>query len=225
MIAKAPHTYAPEKKLGFVLDALQNEYGVPEQPDRDPLEVLVRGILSQNTSDTNSGRAYDNLRAAFPTWEDIARADHEAITEAIKTGGLADRKARTIQDALQWLQENGDYSLDFLASMDAGDAEASLRQIKGIGVKTARLVLLFGFEMSTFVVDTHVLRVSQRLRLVPSNCGREQAHDLLSDIVPADRTYSAHMNMIEHGRTTCSPRNPKCDQCPLLQWCVHGQSR
>lgn len=220
-----PQTLPPDEKIIPVLDALREEYGIPHQPDRDPVAVLIRGILSQNTSDTNSGRAYDNLRAKFPTWEEVARADREAIKQAIKSGGLADRKARTIQSALQWLGERDDYSLDFIPSMKPEEAEKALREIKGIGVKTARLILLFGFEMSTFVVDTHVLRVSQRLRLVPSNCGREKAHDLLSSTVPADRTYPAHMNMIEHGRTLCHPRNPQCDACPLLKWCVYGQSR
>ncbi len=219
-----PHSLPPENKIMPVLNALREEYGIPQQPDRDPVAVLVRGILSQNTSDTNSGRAYEELRSRFPSWEEVAGADREAVKRAIKSGGLADRKARTIQSALQWLGERGDYSLDFMRSMEAEEAENALREIKGIGIKTARLILLFGFEMSTFVVDTHVLRVSQRLRLVPADCGREKAHDLLSAIVPAGRTYPAHMNMIEHGRALCNPRNPQCNRCPVLKWCVYGQS-
>lgn len=211
----------PAEKIAPVLDALREHYGTPDSPDRDPMEVLVRGILSQNTSDVNSGRAYENLLETFGTWETIARADQSQVEKAIASGGLAERKAETIQSALHWLGQRGAYSLDFLDDLPAEEGEKSLRQIKGIGVKTARLILLFGFEMPTFVVDTHVLRVSQRLRLVPANCGREKAHRLLSAVVPADRTYTAHINMIRHGRSMCSPSNPDCEECPIQQWCVH----
>jgi endonuclease-3 len=217
-----PHTLDPADKIVPVLDALREYYGKVKQPDRDPLQVLVRGVLSQNTSDVNSARAYDNLMETFGSWEKIARADASEVQKAIQSGGLAERKARTILAALRWLgEEDGTYSLDFLGNNPPEEGEKLLRQIKGVGVKTARLVLLFGFEMPTFVVDTHVLRVSQRLRLVPENCGREKAHRLLSDLVPPKRTYCAHMNMIEHGRTLCRPSSPDCDGCPVRQWCVY----
>ena len=183
--------------------------------------MLIRGVLSQNTSDVNSGRAYDSLREKFATWEDLAGAAPKDIAGAIRSGGLADQKAATIKCILDWLSSRDGYSLDFLRQLDSEEVEARLTAIKGVGVKTARLVLLFGFGRPVFVVDTHVLRVSKRLGLIPARCTREKAHVLLDDLVPDERKYSGHLNMIEHGRRTCLARSPDCPGCPVRRWCLY----
>lgn len=221
MADTAPHRLSPERKLPGVLDALREEYGVPERPRREPLEVLIRGVLSQNTSDLNSGRAYRQLRGRFPSWPELAGANPEEIADAIRQGGLARQKAATIGSIMDWLGKRGEYSLDFLAQLDTPEAEKRLKEIKGVGVKTARLVLLFGLRRPTFVVDTHVLRVSRRLGLVPDNCGRVRAHRLLDELIPDRRKYPAHLNMIEHGRTLCRAQGPLCEGCPVRPWCLY----
>ena len=220
-MASAPaHKTTPERKISPVLKALESYYGRPRRPKRDPLVVLVRGVLSQNTSDVNSGRAYDALIETFGSWEAIAAASTTAIERAIRAGGLAAQKSRTIKSVMDRLSERGAYSLDHLRDRPLDEAERELRTIKGVGVKTARLVLLFGFGKPVFVVDTHVARVARRLGLVPERCTRERAHLLLDDLVPDAVKYSAHMNMIHHGRQLCRPRNPLCDRCPVRRWCV-----
>jgi endonuclease-3 len=217
-----PHKLDPDEKITDVIDALRERYGFPQQDDREPLEVLIRGVLSQNTSDINSGRAYERLTSRFESWEAVRRAEAEEVESAIEVGGLAAQKTATIQAILQWLHEKGSYSLDHLKELSALEAEKRLKSIKGIGVKTARLVLLFAFGMPVFVVDTHVLRVSRRLGLVGRNCGRVKAHTLLDDLVPDDRKYPAHINMIRHGRELCHPSNPECEGCPVERWCVYA---
>ncbi len=217
-----PHRLPPREKIGPFLRALEERYGRPERGgDRDPLEVLVRGILSQNTSDVNSGRAYDSLLERFGNWESLAEADREEIEEAIRNGGLARQKAATIAELMDWLGGRDAYSLDFLDELDSDQVERRLRQLKGVGVKTARLVVLFGLGRPVFVVDTHVHRVSLRLGLVPAGTTRDKAHKLLDELVPDADKYSGHLNMIRHGRETCTARSPRCDQCPVRRWCLY----
>jgi len=221
-VPTAAYELPPERKIMPVLKALTAAYGEKVHGGgRDPLAVLIRGVLSQNTSDVNSGRAYDALMERFGRWEDVAAASERQIARAIVSGGLAEQKAATIGDIMRWLGERGAYSLDFLNDLDNDEAERELTRIKGVGIKTARLTLLFGLERPIFVVDTHVHRVSRRLGLIPPKCGREKAHDLLDTLVPDKQKYNGHMNLIEHGRRTCRSRSPLCDACCARRWCVY----
>ncbi len=216
----APHKLPAERKVQAVIAALQQAYGEPVLKPGDPLAVLIRGILSQNTSDTNSGRAFDELMGKFGSWDAIATADASRIARVICGGGLAEQKAKTIKAVMAWLEGKDGWQLEFLREMPPEAAEKELSSIKGVGIKTARLVLLFGFGLPVFVVDTHVHRVARRLGLIDAKCGRERAHEVLDRIVPDDRKYSAHMNLIRHGRECCRSRSPLCPDCPVSRWCV-----
>jgi endonuclease-3 len=219
---KEPHKMEPAEKIRPVLRELDEFYGrKTREHDPDPLDVLVRGVLSQNTSDVNSGRAWESLMEAFGDWDSMADASHEEIADAIRSGGLADQKTETIQSILEWLGEGGHYSLDFLEDMDSAEAEKLLKSIKGVGVKTARLVLLFGLDRPVFVVDTHVHRVSRRLGLIPPKADRRKAHLLLDELVPDEDKYSGHLNLIQHGRQTCRSQSPLCDECPVRRCCLY----
>jgi len=219
MTRRALHRLTPDEKIGPVVEALRRHYGAVRRPRRDPVEVLIRGVLSQNTTDLNSGRAYDQLVKAFGSWENIARAQASAVQKAISQGGLAAQKAATIKSILRWLEGRGGYSLEFLRAMPSAEAERALRQVKGVGIKTARLVLLFGFGRPVFVVDTHVLRVAARMGLIPDRCTRARAHAVLDGLIPDRRKYEAHINMIRLGRQICRPRSPNCTLCPVKPWC------
>jgi len=227
MTARTPaHRLRPARKVGPVLKALDAFYGTPRKHRDDPLAVLVRGVLSQNTSDVNSGRAYGDLMDRFGGWPGVAAAKPRQIARAIRSGGLADQKARTIRDVMRWVAEQADgYSLDFLNDVASPEAERRLTALKGVGIKTARLVLLFGFDRPVFVVDTHVHRVSGRLGLITGKCGRDKAHVLLDEMIPDGAKYTGHMLMIQHGRRTCRARRPLCDECPVRKWCVYVRAR
>jgi len=212
---------SPARKIGPLLDALDECYGPKRPPKRDPLDVLVRGVLSQNTSDVNSGRAFDALMEAFGDWEGVAAASAAQIARAIRCGGLADQKAATIAQIMQWLAGRQGYSLDFLHGQPDDEIERQLTAFKGVGIKTARLVMLFGFRRPVFVVDTHVHRVSRRLGLIEAKCGRGKAHHVLNGLVPDRRKYSGHMNLIQHGRRTCRARSPLCAGCVAEPWCLY----
>jgi endonuclease-3 len=182
--------------------------------------VLIGTILSQNTSDTNSGRAFGSLKAGFDSWETIAIARTEHIAEAIKCGGLSQIKAVRIKQVLgQIKKEQGCISLDSLKSMNMAESENYLIHLPGVGHKTARCVLLFSLGKPSLPVDTHIFRVAKRLGLIDSKVAIDKAHSLLQELTPPSKVYQFHVHMIEHGRRICHARQPRCNTCILKGVC------
>lgn len=202
-----------------IIERLAPVYGRPVlQPSGDPIAELVLTILSQNTSDTNSGRAFIHLMRSFPSWQAIAEAPVEEVEAAITPGGLARQKAPRIQAALRAVVEHaGSWDLDFLRALPLEEARGWLRALPGVGPKTAACVLLFSLGRPALPVDTHVERVARRLGLIPQNATAERAHTLLEALVPPGDYYPFHMLLIKHGRRTCSARRPACERCPLVE--------
>jgi len=198
-------------------------YGEPDwRPHMDPISELVSTILSQNTNDTNRDRAFKQLLGRFPDWDSVRDADIEEIKNAIRVSGLANTKGPTIQRALRRItEERGQLSLDFLRDMDVEDAKKWLTEIKGVGVKTASIVLLFSLGKPAFPVDTHVHRVTQRLGLIGPRASREKAHRILEETLPEDTYYAFHLNVIRHGREVCVAGTPRCEGCVLSDICAY----
>lgn len=196
-------------------------YGEPTwRPHLDPVSELVSTILSQNTNDTNRDVAYDQLRARFPTWEEVRDADVSRVIEAIRPAGLANQKGPRIQNALQLIsEERGKLDLDFLADWPVEEAKGWLSSINGVGPKTAAIVLLFSLGRPAFPVDTHVHRVTRRLGLIGGKVSREKAHDELEALLPSEEYYAFHLNLIRHGREVCTSRKPDCPACVLRDLC------
>jgi len=211
-----------------IIDRLISEYGRREwQPHDSPLNVLVQTILSQNTSDTNSGRAFRSLRASFPRWEDVASAEVHQIADVIKSGGLGEIKAGRIKQALGEIQrKRGRLELGFLNELPLDEAREWLKQLPGVGTKTANCVFLFSLGRPALPVDTHIFRVAKRLGLIEAETTVEKAHRQLESLVPPDRIYPFHVLMIEHGRRVCRARRPRCDDCVLRRRCQYpGQGQ
>ena len=204
-----------------IIKLLEREYGKRGwQPDGKPLAGLVRTILSQNTSDTNSRRAFDMLMFTFGSWEAIASAPMEHIACAIRVGGLSKIKAMRIKEILNQIKREQDcISLDFLNSMDASEAKEYLMRLPGVGEKTANCVLLFSLGKPCLPVDTHIFRVAKRLGLIDARTSIKEAHRLLQQQLPPSEVYQFHIHMIEHGRKVCHARNPECDRCILSNDC------
>jgi len=196
-------------------------YGQRVWPGRqDPLDELILTILSQNTSDINSGRAYDELRRRFPTWEEVLAAPTAAVYEAIRPAGLGKIKAPRIQQTLRIIKERtGGLSLDLLETMPLEEAREWLLSLDGIGPKTAACVLMFALGLPALPVDTHVHRVSLRLGLIGARVGADRAHALLEAALPPEAVYSFHLNMIQHGRQVCHALRPACGRCSLARIC------
>ena len=133
-----------------------------------PVDELVSTILSQNTNDVNRDRAFDSLRNKFPTWEEVRDADTDEVIEAVRVAGLANQKGPRIQQVLRDItEERGSLDLSFLEDMSIEEARDWLTKFKGVGPKTAAIVLCFSLNRPAFPVDTHVYRVSGRIGLRP----------------------------------------------------------
>ena len=208
-----------------IIDLLAEEYGsITWRSRTDPLSELAVTILSQNTSDLNSRRAFDSLLSRFGSWEAVAEGSVEDIAEAIKLGGLAQVKAPRIKRILKQIQaQRGSLDLGFLKKMPITEAKTWLRSLPGVGPKTAACVLLFSLGKPVLPVDTHILRVAKRLGLIDSRVSAEKAHEILGDMVPAKYVYQFHIHMIEHGRRVCKAQRARCRQCVLLKVCPTGQ--
>lgn len=189
-------------------------------PFPDLLDGLVHTILSQNTSDANSGRAFRSLKRRFPDWGTAAEAETGEIEEVIRPGGISRVKAERIKALLEMLRrENGSYSLENLGEMEPGQALDYLLEMPGVGRKTAAVLLLFQLGYPYFPVDTHVFRVGKRLGILPPHISPGRAHDIMDASIPDDIKYRLHLNLIEHGRRVCKARKPNCPGCCLNGIC------
>ena len=204
-----------------LIAVLDEEYGrVEARPNGDPMSELVLTLLSQNTSDHNSGRAFHRLLERFESWDDVIAAPTAEVEEAIRPGGLFRTKAPRMQQLLAEVRERAPgYSLEFLAELPLDEAKAWLRELPGVGPKTAAIVLLFALGRPALPVDTHVDRVAKRLGLAPAKMPVEKVHDALEAQLEPDEVYAFHVDLIQHGRRTCHARSPQCGRCVLLERC------
>lgn len=190
-----------------------------------PVDELVSTILSQNTNDINRDRAFESLRRHFPTWEAVRDADPGAIIAAIRMAGLANQKGPRIQQVLtQISMERGSLDLRFLQDLPLEEARLWLMKFKGVGPKTAAIVLLFSLGRPAFPVDTHIYRVTGRIGLRPENMTVEDAHSHLEKLFPPEAYYAAHLNIIRLGREVCGARKPDCQHCPLRGLCKYEKN-
>jgi endonuclease-3 len=180
-------------------------------------------VLSQHTSDANSGRAFASLRRRFPTWEEVAGAPADEVADAIRVGGIANVKALRIRQILAAVEaREGRLDLGRLDTLSDTDATRYLRSLPGVGPKTAACVLLFSMQRPAFPVDTHVHRVASRLGLIGEKATADRAHVALGALVPAELRYELHVQLVRHGRRVCKPRLPTCSDCALFDLCAAG---
>ncbi|HCS38342.1 MAG TPA: Fe-S cluster assembly protein HesB [Anaerolineaceae bacterium] len=205
----------------LVLARLLDVYGVPTW--RDPLpavDELVSTILSQNTNDINRDKAFFALKRHFTDWEEVRLASEAEIIEAIRPAGLANQKGPRIKAVLNEIfSERGNLDLGFLADLPLEDARQWLLKFKGVGRKTAAIVLQFSLNRPAFPVDTHIYRITGRLGLRPEKLNLEQTHDLMEQLIDPADYYAGHLNLIRLGREICHARKPDCFNCPVSDLC------
>lgn len=207
-------------------ELLRRRFSTPLRELEDPLDVLIRTILSQNTSDKNSHRAFANLKARFPSWDLLLNAPEEEIKAEIRCGGLSRIKARRIKEVLRTIKEDrGSLSLDFLGELPLKEARDYLLSLPGVGDKTASCVLLFSFAKPVFPVDTHIQRISERLGLWGDRLTPKRIEEIVEAALPSERFLSLHLNLIRLGREICHAHNPLCPNCPLKELCRYNALR
>jgi endonuclease III len=189
------------------------------------IDEIVATVLSQHTSDINSERAFAQLKSRFPTWDEVADAPVALVADAIRCGGIADQKARRIQQILAAIeQREGRISLHRLNDLEDAAVETYLESLPGVGPKTAACVLTFTMGRAAFPVDTHVHREAVRLGWIPAKTTADRAHRLLTPLIPPEIRYDLHVALITHGRTVCRAQRPRCDACVLLDLCAYGSA-
>ncbi|MGQ9530320.1 MAG: endonuclease III domain-containing protein [Candidatus Bathycorpusculaceae bacterium] len=205
-----------------ILQILQKSFKMPKwvASNRDPFETLIITIISQNTADRNTVKAFENLSKQFKIKPEVlANAETNQIEECLRVAGLYRNKAKTIKQISKIILEEFHSTLNQILSLPFEEARKALLQLPGVGPKTADVLLLFCSEKPTIPVDTHVNRVAKRLGLVPSNGDYEEVRESLQSLYQSKDYLSVHILLILLGRRYCRARNPLCMQCPVNTFC------
>lgn len=211
-----------KKFISNVNKHLIKYFGIPDRqkPLPDPLDTLIATILSQNTNDNNSFRAYKNLKDRFSRWDQVLKVNRTSIEKLIKVGGLAKQKSAAIKNLIKQLIMDNDLKLNSILKMKEEEALNYLIKFDGIGVKTASCVLLFSLNKNVCPVDTHVHRTVNRIGIVNEKTPDKTFYSL-NKILPDGVAHSFHTNLIRLGREICKPTKPYCSICPLKKICSY----
>jgi endonuclease III len=211
------------RRVRAIRDRLRLVYGIPRaEPHGHPIAELILTVLSQSTNDRNRDVAYLKLRERFPDWEDARDAPVDELEAAIRPGGISTVKSARIKSillAITGTAPDGALSLDWLGELSVPEAQMYLCSLPGVGRKTAACVLLFALGMRDVPVDTHVSRVGTRLAMFRPGAPFGELHDTMLAITPPGEELELHLNLLRHGRRTCSARRPNCAGCPLKRMC------
>lgn len=200
---------------------LVKRFGIPPRSEYppDPVDMLIATILSQNTNDKNSYKAFSNLKAKYKTWEEVSRLSTVQIEQEIKTAGLGKQKSKAIKAfLLSVIGKSGKASLDYIVNEPDEKIIAGLKSFSGVGVKTASCVLLFALRKNVCPVDTHVHRIVNRVGLAAAS-SPDKTFYKLNEFMPHGIAHQFHTNLIRLGREICKPARPSCAVCPLLKIC------
>lgn len=190
----------------------------------DPLDLLIATILSQNTNDNNSYKAYQNLKEQYKSWDELINEKRVTIESVIRVAGLAKQKSEAIKNLLVELNKKGSLSLNYIKRLDNYTAIGKLTEFKGIGIKTASCVLLFALDRNVCPVDTHVHRIVNRIGIV-SEKSADKTFYALNENFPDGTAHQFHTNLIRLGREICKPTNPSCGICPLVKLCRYSEKK
>lgn len=217
----------PNNYFALIDDALRKSLGEPEMLHQSSplaycktaLDVLIATILTQATSDRNALKSWQQFKLTFPEPESILKVEEAALIESIRSGGLANQKAKTIRAVLKVIQDrHQELSLEVLGN-DPKTVREFLQSLPGVGTKTAACVLLFGLKLPAFPVDTHIQRIAIRMGWVKPDFDPSETQQLLTSTIPSDYHSSLHILLLNLGRRYCRPHNPNCQGCPLNRDC------
>ncbi len=223
-----------------IRDRLRELYGIPRMaPHGRPLEELILTVLSQSTNDRNRDVAFLRLRERFADpgppacalqgaqpidYAAMLAAPVQDVEQAIRPGGISKVKSVRIKAILAAICDTArdpddPFSLEWMRDVPVEQSRAYLCALPGVGRKTAACVLLFSYGLPDVPVDTHVSRVGTRLGLLQPGAPFEQLHDQMLALTPTGQELELHVNLLRHGRRTCSARKPACEACALARMC------
>lgn len=216
-------TEKTDDKILQIIKLLKNEFPDTEQNPvkSNPLDVLIATMLSQNTTDKTSYRAYMNLKNEIGSWEDVLNAPLINIRKAIQVCGLAKQKSKNIKTLLKKLKaRQGRLTLNYIKKYGNKEIYNELLQYNGIGIKTISCVIAFGLGRDILPVDTHVHRVSNRLGLAKTS-SPDKTFEILNRVIPEGKKFFLHTLLIKFGRKICRAKNPFCGKCVLYDLCEY----
>lgn len=209
-------------KINEIIELLKEEFpGLNPKPGKgDPLDILIATMLSQNTTDKTSYRAFMNLKNDFKDWDDVMNAPIGKIRNAIRVCGLTNQKSASIKKMLKQMKiKYGKLSLKFLNKLSNDEIYEELIQYDGVGVKTISCVLAFSLGRDVFPVDTHVHRLTNRLGIANA-VTPVKTFEQLKDKIPEGSKFLLHTLLIRFGRKVCRSQNPICSKCRLYDLCT-----
>ena len=211
-----------DENAAKILQILKRTFSLPTwtKHRRDSFKTLVMAIISQNTTDLNTAKAFEQLSNGFEiTPEVLAKASLSQIQNAIRPAGLYRSKSHSIKNAAVTILEKWHGTLQPILSSPIEEARRTLMQFQGIGPKTADVVLLFAAKRPTVPIDTHVKRVATRLGFAPFYGSYEIVRAKLETLFASKDYLNVHLLLIAHGRKTCKARHPLCNKCEVSMYC------
>ena len=209
--------------MGKIIELLKEKYPAKLLSTDKPFEGFVRTILSQNTNDKNRDRAFFRLKEFYKelTPEKLARADLSEIESLIQVAGLHRIKSVRIHEISKNMVENYGGKIEKILNLPYKEARKKLLELKGIGFKTADIMLLFYCDHPFIPVDTHITRVSKRLGVAKQNASYESIRENLEGLITRDSLVykESHLLLIQLGRNACKAINPRCDICVVASLC------
>jgi len=193
---------------------------------RNPLNELLYIIISLRTTNPSLQRTYCKFKKVFPKWQNVYESRTVKIASVLKNAGLSKQKARNLKLILKKIKKDwGVLSLRKTRELNDEDLEKYLRSLPGVGLKTARCVMMYSFMRQVFPVDSHCFRIVKRLGWVPPESKYcEHIQNYIQSFVPPELRYRLHVNLIQHGRELCLPYRPRCKSCFLQILCQYGKS-
>ncbi len=207
-----------EKRTREILRILRGLYPKGSRPwarRSKPFFTLMGTILSAQTTDAQVDQVIPKLFRRYPTSEKLARARVADVERIIKPVGLHNSKARSIIATANMLRD------EFRSKVPKTRKE--MMRLPGVGRKTANVVLIKSFGTNAMPVDTHVFRVANRTGLAKGKTPQE-VEEMLEQRIPKRNLSAAHFWLIHHGRTLCTARTPKCNECPIARYCEYAIS-
>ncbi len=206
-----------DQRTKKILAILEKEYGdlKPGLTYESPLQLLIAVILSAQCTDVRVNKVTSRLFAKYKTPEDFVKLEQAELEEEIRECGLFRNKAKNIRETCAILVEK--------YGGQVPSAREELMSLPGVGRKSANVILSQAFGQDALAVDTHVFRVSHRLGLARGKTPLATERDL-QQVIPRSQWSQAHLWLIWHGRQVCRAQRPRCDECPLQEYCPAGQA-
>jgi endonuclease-3 len=214
---KPPPPRGARTRALLTVERLRDQYpAVTELDYANAFQILIATILSAQTTDRSVNLVTPELFRRYPSAADLAAADPAVVQQLIKPTGFFRAKTERIIAASRKLVQGFDSVVP--------DTMDDLVTIPGIGRKTANVILGVAFNVPGFAVDTHVTRLTNRLKLVATRDAVKIEHQVCS-MVPKEEWTGLSMRLILHGRRVCDARRPRCEECVLNDFCPSSRVR